>query len=103
MQSRLREVVRWAPRSSRTEMACDFPGITESPCLCRVCLEVGSTGISARLGAVTFFSMTGTDSATEHLKVPVPRALRTRVAAKLSNMYLQKKLNEEKLNEGLRK
>lgn len=50
-----------------------------------------------------FFSMIGTDSATEHLKVPVPRALRTRVAAKLSNMYLQKRLNEEKLNEGLRK
>ena len=48
----------------------------------------------ARLGAVAFFSVTATDSATEHLKAPVPGALRTRVTAKLSNIYLQKKLNE---------
>lgn len=71
MQSRLREVVRWALRNARAEMACDFPRITESPSLCKRLPGSWQHRHLARLGAAGFFSMTATDSATEHLKVPV--------------------------------
>lgn len=50
-------------------MVCVIPGITEFPALCRGCLEVGSTHIWLIL------LMAATDSAPEHLKVPVPGAL----------------------------
>lgn len=98
MQSSLRESVIWALRSACAEMSCDFPGITESLSLCRGCLEFGSTDFRC---CGFFHFLLRTD--TEHLKVPVAETLYSRVAQMLSNTHLQKKLNEEKLIDRLRK
>lgn len=96
-------VVRGCQMGFDTETVCDFPDIRETPSLCRGWLEVGRTDIWLICVLWLFFQWRLQTSATEHLKVPVCGALCTRVAAKLPNVHLQKKMTEEKMNDGLRR